>query len=186
MHKPHRLLALFSYLLLLIGPLLILLLRRKDRFLVYHACQSLALAGATLAVPLLWLVVGWSFAFLSVEFPLFYLIPVALLLLGPVLRRSQHASRYRDRWGWLKISLTALVALALLALCSLALNWLAPTLLPLGGPLLLMASFSTVIAAALAWAVAWLAGMANALRARERPVPVYGGWGERLFHRLSF
>jgi hypothetical protein len=32
---------------------------------------------------------------------------------------------------------------------------------------------------------AWLVGLLNALRAQARPVPLYGGWGERLFTRLS-
>jgi hypothetical protein len=64
-------------------------------------------------------------------------------------------------------------------------EWLAPIFLPLGGPLLLMAGFSIVIAAAIALVVAWLVGLINALRAQLRPVPVYGGWGERLFSRLS-
>ena len=76
MQKPNRLLALLSYLLILIGPLLLILFRRKDKFTLYHACQSLALVGAAIAVPLLWLAIGWTFAFLSVEFPILYLVPL--------------------------------------------------------------------------------------------------------------
>jgi uncharacterized membrane protein len=56
--------------------------------------------------------------------------------------------------------------------------------LPLGGPLLLMAGFSVVIAAYIALAVAWLIGMINALRAAWKPVPIFGGYGERLYARL--
>jgi uncharacterized membrane protein len=185
MQKPNRFLALLSYLLIVIGPLIFILFRRKDTFTLYHACQSLALAGAAIAVPVLWLVIGWTFAFLSVEFPILYLVPVAFLLFGPVVRRRQHAVRYKDRWSWLSISLTAVVAIALIYASYLVINWLAPIFLPLGGPLLLMSGFSIVIAAAIALAGAWLVGLVNALRAQLRPVPIYGGWGERLFSRLS-
>jgi uncharacterized membrane protein len=185
MQKPNRFLALLSYLLILIGPLIFILFRRKDKFTLYHACQSLALIGGAIAVPLLWLAIGWTFAFLSVELPILYIVPIAFLLFTPVFRRRQHAVRYKDRWSWLSITLTAVVALALIYGSYLVINWLAPIFLPLGGPLLLMSGFSIVIAAALALVVAWLIGLANALRAQVRPVPVYGGWGERLFSRLS-
>ncbi len=185
MQKPNRLLAFLSYIVLLIGPLLLILFRRKDKFTLYHACQSLALVGAAIVVPLLWLAVGWTFAFLSVEFPILYIAPIAILLFGPVIRRRQHAVRYKERWSWLSIALTAVVALVLIYGSYLVIEWLAPIFLPLSGPLLLMSGFSIVIAAAIALVVAWLVGLLNALRAQLRPVPVYGGWGERLFSRLS-
>lgn len=185
MQKPNRFLALLSYLLVLIGPLILILFRRKDTFTLYHACQSLALVAGAIIVPLLWLAIGWLFAFLSVEFPILYLVPIALLLFVPVFRRRQRAARYKDRWSWLTISITALVAIALVYGSYLVINWLAPIFLPLGGPLLLMSGFSIVIAAAIALVVAWLAGLFNAITAQLRPVPVYGGWGVRLFSRLT-
>lgn len=185
MQKPNRFLAILSYLLVLIGPLLFILFRRKDKFTLYHACQSLALVAGAIVVPLLWLVIGWTFAFLSVEFPIFYLVPIAMLLFMPVVRRRQHAVRYKDRWSWLTILLTVVVAGALIYGSYLVLKWLAPIFIPLGGPLLLMSGFSIVIAAAIALIVAWLAGLLNAVTAQLRPVPVYGGWGERLFTRLT-
>jgi uncharacterized membrane protein len=184
MQKPNRLLAFLSYIVLLIGPLLLILFRRKDKFTLYHACQSLALVGGAIAVPLLWLAIGWTLAFLSVEFPILYILPIAFLLLVPVIRRRQHAVRYKDRWSWLSITLTMVVALVLIYGSYLVIEWLAPIFLSLGGPLMLMAGFSIVIAAMIALVVAWLIGLLNALRARLRPVPIYGGWGERLFSRL--
>ncbi|HQY94763.1 hypothetical protein [Caldilinea sp.] len=185
MQKPNRFLALLSYLLVLIGPLILILFRRKDKFTLYHACQSLALVAGAVVVPLLWLAIGWTFAFLSVEFPVLYLAPIAIGLFMPVIRRRQHATRYKSRWSGLNILLTAVVAIALIYGSYLVIKWLAPVFLPLGGPLLLMAGFSIVIAAAIALVVAWLVGLTNALRAQLRPVPIYGGWGERLFTRLS-
>lgn len=185
MQRPNRFLALLSYLLVLIAPLLFILFRRKDTFTLYHACQSLALVAGAVVVPLLWLATGWVFAFLSVEFPTLYLVPIAIALFMPVFRRRQHAARYKDRWSWLTISVTALVALALVYGSYLVITWLAPIILPLGGPLLLMSGFSIVIAAAIVLVVAWLVGLLNALTAQLRPVPVYGGWGVRLFSRLT-
>lgn len=185
MQRSNRFLAVLSYLLVLIGPLIFILFRRKDTFTLYHACQSLALVAGLVVVPLLWLALGWVFAFLSVEFPILYWVPIAIALFVPVFRRRQRAARYKDRWSWLTISITALVALALTYGSYLVINWLAPIFLPLGGPLLLMAGFSIVIAAAIALVVAWLAGLFNAITAQLRPVPVYGGWGVRLFSRLT-
>ena len=185
MQKPNRFLALLSYVLVLIGPLMLILFRRKDKFTLYHACQSLALVAGAVVAPLLWLAIGWSFAFLSVEFPVLYVVPIAFLLFTPVFRRRQHAARYKSRWSWVSILLMAVVAIALIYGSYLVINWLAPIFLPLGGPLLLMAGFSIVIAAAIALVFAWLDGMVNALSAQLHPVPVYGGWGERLFTRLS-
>jgi uncharacterized membrane protein len=185
MQKPNRFLAILSYLLVLIGPLFFILFRRKDKFTLYHACQSLALVAGAVVVPLLWLAIGWSFAFLSVEFPVLYLVPVAIGLFMPVIRRRQHAVRYKSRWSGLNILLTAVVAIALIYGSYLVINWLAPVFLPLGGPLLLMTGFSIVIAAAIALVLAWLIGLLNAGRAQVRPVPIYGGWGERLFARLT-
>jgi hypothetical protein len=77
------------------------------------------------------------------------------------------------------------VAAILIYFSWLALRFLSNLVLPLGGPLLFMAGFSVVIAAYIALAVAWLMGMFNALRAAWKPVPIFGGWGERLYARLA-
>jgi hypothetical protein len=79
---------------------------------------------------------------------------------------------------------TLAVAAALTYGSYLLIEWLAPVLLPLGGALLFMASFSIVIAAVIALVIAWVAGIVNALRGQVRPTPVYGEWGQRLFMRL--
>lgn len=132
----------------------------------------------------MWLVVGWIFTFLSVEAPILYLIPIAFVLVMPVIRRRQRAVRYKDRWSWFTILVAALVAVALVYGSYLVLKWLAPLFLPLAGQLLLMSGFSLVMAAAIALVIAWLTGMINALRARSKPVPIFGRWGDRLFARL--
>lgn len=62
-------------------------------------------------------------------------------------------------------------------------GWLVAQI-PVAGPILAVALFALVIAAAIAVVVGWLTGLANALRARFIPIPVFGGWGDRTFARL--
>jgi uncharacterized membrane protein len=61
-----RYLAFVAYLLSLPGALVMLLLRRDDPFIVYHSRQSLAIAVAALATPLVWAVVAWATAWIPV------------------------------------------------------------------------------------------------------------------------
>lgn len=180
-----RIVSLLAYLLVLVGPLLVLLFGRKNKFSLYHACQSLGLLFVAVIVPLLWFGIGWIFAFLSVQAPWLYIVPVGFALLMPVVQRRQKAVRYAERNSWLSILLTLVVAVVLIYGCWLVLEFLAPLVLPLGGPLLLMIGFAVVIAAYLALAVAWLVGIINSLRAAWKPVPIFGGYGERLYARLG-
>jgi uncharacterized membrane protein len=183
--KPNRILAFLSYLLVLIGPLIVLLFRRKDRFSLYHACQSLALLGVAIVVPVGWLVIGWLFTWMSVTAPILYLLPIGIALLLPVLARRRKAVRYAEGWSWFTVGISLLTAGALIYGCWLVLRWLAPLILPLFGQLMLMSSFSVVMAAMIAVVVAWVAGMLHALQAQSKAVPIFGGWGDRLYARLA-
>jgi hypothetical protein len=62
--RSSRYLALFAYLLSLPGALYVLGAHRRDRFAVYHARQSLAIALVAVAAPLAWLAVAWLLAWL--------------------------------------------------------------------------------------------------------------------------
>jgi uncharacterized membrane protein len=177
--------ALLAYVLVLVGPLLLLLFGRKHHFSLFHACQSLSLSLAALAAVALWFTIGWLFTFFSVQAPLLYIIPVAAVLLLPVWQRRARAARYSESGSWVGILITLIVAVALIYMAWLALRFLANIVLPLGGPLLLMSGFSVVIAAYTAILVAWIFGLVNALTARWKPVPLFGGWGERLYDRLT-
>ncbi len=186
--KPRagsRLVALLGYVVVLILPLLVLLFGRKHRFVLFHACQSLGITLVAIVVPLLWFVFGWLFTFFSVQAPLLYIIPIGLILLLPVWQRRSKAVRYSEQGSWFGIALTLIVAIALIYMSWLALRFLANIILPLGGPLLLMSGFSIVIAAYLAIVVAWIAGVINTLAGRWKPVPLFGGQGERLYDRLT-
>lgn len=244
--KPNRFAAVLAYVVVLIGPLLILIFGRKNRFSLYHACQALGLLAVALMAPLLWLGFGWIMTWVSVTAPILYLLPIAFAIFFPIVRRRNEAERYssrwtwtdvgislvwvlalafgvwlllrflnweappipeglvwplaavlmvglsitlfvawrRERWKWVEITLTVVVALALLYAAWLVLRLLAPMVLPLAGPLLLMSGFSIVIAAAIALVVAWIGGLMNALGGRMAGVPLFGAWGERLFARF--
>jgi uncharacterized membrane protein len=73
--RSSRYLAFLSYLLSLPGALFVLLARRDDPFAVFHARQSLALAIATIATPLVWAALAWGLAW----------IPLAGAMLGVIL-----------------------------------------------------------------------------------------------------
>lgn len=64
MNNTTKLFALFAYLLSFIGALLVLLLRRKDDFVRYHARQSLGIVIIALALFAVWGVVGWVMAWI--------------------------------------------------------------------------------------------------------------------------
>jgi len=54
-----RYVAFFAYLLSVIGAVVVLLLRRDDRFAVYHAKQSLGLVLLAVVAVVVWTVAGW-------------------------------------------------------------------------------------------------------------------------------
>jgi uncharacterized membrane protein len=180
-----RIAAVLAYVVVLVGPLLVLLFGRKHHFSLFHACQSLGLTFAALASVVLWFGIGWLFTFFSVQVPLLYIVPIGLILLLPVWQRRNRAVRYKESGSWFGILLTLIVAAALIFMSWLALRFLANIVLPLGGPLLFMSGFSIVIAAFTAVLVAWIVGLVNSLAARWKPVPLFGGWGERLYDRLT-
>ncbi len=180
-----RITALLGYIVVLILPLFILLFGRKHRFVLFHACQSLGITLVAVVVPLLWFAIGWLFTFFSVQVPLLYIIPIGLILLLPVWQRRSKAVRYSEQGSWFGVALTLIVAIALIYMSWLALRFLANIILPLGGPLMLMSGFSIVIAAYIAVVVAWIGGVINALAGRWKPVPLLGGWGERIYDRLT-
>ena len=52
--------------------------------------------------------------------------------------------------------------------------------IPLAGPIISAALFSLVILIYIFLAVIWVIGMVYALQAKIKPVPVLGGWAERI------
>jgi len=75
--KPNRTLALLAYLIPVVGPLIVLVVGRKNPFATYHACQALGLAAVAICAP-----VAWGLAALAVAW---------LPIVGPVLSVSSFA-----------------------------------------------------------------------------------------------
>ena len=100
--------ALLAYLIPVLGPAYILVLRKEDAFSRFHALQSLSIVLALILAPVVWFVFSWLVV-----------------------------------------------------------------LLPFGGVIAAYV-FALVIAVYLAVAIAWVAGIVNALRAKRAPVPFFG------------
>lgn len=80
MSKSSQYLAFFAYLLGTPAALYVLLARRDDPYAVFHARQSLAIAVAAVATPLLWAIVAWAGAWIPVVGPLIGLTLFALVI----------------------------------------------------------------------------------------------------------
>jgi uncharacterized membrane protein len=114
-NAPKRHFAVIAYLVPVLGWLYVLLFQKKDRFASYHAKQSMMLAVAAVAAPLIWAVAAWL------------------------------------------------------------LVWV-----PLLGSVIAAALFALVILAYLSLAALWVAGIVYAVQAKAKPLPVIGGWVERI------
>lgn len=103
-----------------------------------------------------------------------YLIPVIVPLYIIFVQRRDTFARYHA-YQSLALCMGALVVPAMWAILAWLVVWI-----PLVGALLSAASFALVIAAYLTILVGWIYGMISALQAHIRPVPLFGGWGERF------
>lgn len=108
-----------------------------------------------------------------------YLLPLAGPLLVLAARRNDCFAVYHATQ-----SLTLTIMLVAIPLGWAVAGWVL-LWIPLVGPATAAMLFALVIAAAVALFVAWLLGMANALRGLRRPVWLFGGWGERTFRRMT-
>ena len=52
--------------------------------------------------------------------------------------------------------------------------------IPTAGPLVAAPGFTMVVLIYIFLAVAWVVGMANALRVEQKPLPIIGSWADRL------
>jgi len=177
--------AFFTYLLTPVTPLLVLLFGRRNHRLLYHACQALAIVFGFLAVVLGWAVFGWLTALVSTRMPMLYIIPIALALVAPIWGMYRRSRLYHGRSIWFNMLTTAIFAGVVVWGCWRVIEWLSPTILPIFGTLMLMASFALVIAGAIVAVVGWILGMVNGVRGLTKPAPVYGAWGMWLFNRLT-
>jgi uncharacterized membrane protein len=78
MKTTNRFPAFLAYFLLIFGCLYVFIFRRKDKFAVYHAKQSLLIVLAALVTPVVWLAITWLLSWL----PFGFLLGMALFSLA--------------------------------------------------------------------------------------------------------
>ena len=109
-----------------------------------------------------------AFAFLV------YLLSVLGWLYVLLFRRKDRLAVYHAKQS-LGITVIAIGGPLIWAGAAWVLSWI-----PLVGPVLAAASFSLIILTYIVLIAAWIVGMVYALQAVMKPVPVVGGWAERL------
>jgi uncharacterized membrane protein len=119
---------------------------------------------------------------LTVETPIRTLAPLNYLLpvIGPlyiISARRQDTVALYHAYQSLALVVAAVVVPVIWGIVAWLLAWI-----PLAGPLLAAASFALVIATYLVIVIGWIQGIIAAFQTRIRPVPVFGGWGERFLY----
>jgi uncharacterized membrane protein len=110
-----------------------------------------------------------SLAFLA------YLLSIVGCLYVLFFHRKEKFAVYHAKQSMM-LAIVAVIAPVIWIVVAWGLVWI-----PLAGPLVAAALFSLVIATYLLLAVAWIIGMVYARQAQMKPLPVIGGWAERLF-----
>ncbi len=59
-------LAVLAYVIPIAGPIYLMLARRENTYIQYHARQMLALTVALIGLPMVWAVVAWSIAWVPI------------------------------------------------------------------------------------------------------------------------
>jgi len=103
-----------------------------------------------------------------------YLLSILGWLYVLLFRRNDKFAVYHARQS-MTLTIFALAAPAAWAIVAWALTWI-----PLAGPLVGATLFSLVIAAYVFLGATWVMGMVYALQAKMNPLPLIGGWAERL------
>jgi uncharacterized membrane protein len=67
--NPNRLLALLSYLLPVVGSIVVFVFDRKNLFALYHACQAFTMAVVAVLLPVGWLLSSWVLGWVPLAGP---------------------------------------------------------------------------------------------------------------------
>ena len=103
-----------------------------------------------------------------------YLVPVFGWLYVLLFQRKDEFAVYHAKQSMV-LTITAVAA----PLIWVVVAWVL-TLIPMVGPILAVSLFALVILIYLFLGVVWIMGMANALQALTKPLPIVGGWAERI------
>lgn len=103
-----------------------------------------------------------------------YLLPIFGWLYVLLFQRKTKFAVYHAKQS-LGLTIVAIGAPVAWAIVAWIVFWL-----PLAGPIIGAALFALVILVYILLAVTWVTGMVYALQAKMKPVPVLGGWAERI------
>jgi uncharacterized membrane protein len=103
-----------------------------------------------------------------------YLLSIPGWLYVLLFQREDELATYHAKQS-LGLTLAAAGSVVLWLLGTWVLTWV-----PLVGPLLAAAAFSQVILVYMFLFVVWIIGMVYALQSKMQPLPLVGGWAERL------
>ena len=78
-HNQHAILA---YVVPIIGPLYLILSKRNNTYVQYHARQMLVLTLAAVMLPLAWVIIAWPLSWIPIVGPLLAAALFALVILG--------------------------------------------------------------------------------------------------------
>jgi uncharacterized membrane protein len=103
-----------------------------------------------------------------------YLLPIVGWLYVFLFQRKDEFATYHARQS-LGLTVMAIGAPVVWAVIAWIVAWF-----PLVGPVIAAVLFALVILIYILLAVVWVVGMVYALQAKKKPVPVLGGWAERI------
>lgn len=103
-----------------------------------------------------------------------YLVPVLGWLYVLLFEKKDGFAVYHAKQAMM-LTITAVVTPLIWAVAAWILVWI-----PFLGGVLAASLFTLVILAYLSLVVIWVVGMVNALQTKEKPLPVVGGWAERI------
>lgn len=106
-----------------------------------------------------------------------YLLPILGWLYVLLFQRKDEFAVYHAKQSMV-LTITAVGAPAAWVVVAWIVSWL-----PLAGPIIAVALFALVILTYIFLAVDWVIGMVYVLQAKMEPVPVVGGWAERVLTR---
>lgn len=104
-----------------------------------------------------------------------YLLPVVGWLYVVLFRREDDLAVYHAKQS-IVLTVAAVGAPAVWAVVAWITAWI-----PLVGSVIAAALFALVFLVYIVLAVSWVIGIVYALQAKMKPLPVVGGWAERLF-----
>lgn len=103
-----------------------------------------------------------------------YLLPIVGSLYVFLFHRQDEFAAYHAKQS-IALTVTAVVAPAAWAVVAWGVSWLS-----LVGPIIAAALFALVILTYVVLVVTWFIGMVYVSQGKMKPVPMFGGWAERL------